>query len=509
MSYKGSNKRIVKNTLMLYIRMILIMFITLYTSRVVLEVLGIEDYGIYNIVGGLVVTFSLLTNSLSSVGARYITFHLGSGDFDKLKSVYSNTVNIQIYLSLVIIVVAESLGLWFLNSKLNIPENRMYAANWVYQFSVLTFVARLLTVPYNSMIIAHERMSIYAYISIVEVLMQLGIVYLLLFVKTDSLILYSSLTFGVSVFILVSYYLYCKRQFEECCFSTRIEKALFKEMASFAGWNFIGMASGVLRNQGVDIIVNLFFGVTISAARGIANQVSTAITKFSQSFTTAINPQITKSYATGDYERLHFLIFQGSRFTYYLLFIISFPIIIEAPYILKLWLKDVPEYSVIFTRLQVILSLITCLSQTNITAMLATGDIKKYQIVVGLVSLLNFPLSYVFLKLGCSAFSTYLVAIGVELCCLYARFYISKQLVGIDFSSFVHKVGGRVVVVTLFSTILPFILNIYLDTGIIKMVIVCIMSFFWSSLIIFILGLQNHERVMVIDKVKKKLKKSL
>ena len=487
---------------MLYIRMILIMVVTLYTSRIVLQALGIEDYGIYNIVGGLVVTFSLLTNSLSSVGARFITYHLGSGEFEKLKSVYSNTVNIQLYISACIIIVAETLGLWFLNCKLNIPIDRMSAANWVYQFTVLTFILKLLYVPYNSLIVAHEKMTVYAYISILEVFFQLGVVYLLLYVRTDSLILYSVLTFLVSAIILSVYHLYSKKKFEECQYSRKIEKKLFKEMASFAGWNIIGTSAGVLRNQGVDIIVNLFYGVTINAARGIANQVNVAVTRFTQNFITAINPQITKSYAARDFDRLHSLVLQGSRFSFYLLLIISLPILIETPYILKLWLNNVPEYSATFTRLQILVSLVASLSMTNITAMLATGNIKKYQIVVGCVSLLNFPISYIVLALGGNASSTYIIAIIVEFLCLLARFKISKSLIGLGFGDFISKVGCRIIAVSLLCPLIPILIHVILPTDIKELVIVTFSSVVWSLIIILCVGLRMSERKMLMTKLK-------
>ncbi len=502
MYINNDNKRIVKNTLMLYVRMVLIMIITLYTSRIVIEALGIEDYGIYNIVGGLVVAFSLLTNSLSSVGARFITYHLGCGEFEKLRSVYSNTVNIQLYISIIIIIVAETIGLWFLNYKLNIPEHRIYAANWVYQFSVLTFIVKLLYVPYNSLIIAHEKMSVYAYVSIIEAFFQLVIVFLLLFIKTDSLILYSIFTFVASVLVWILYHCYCRKQFDECRYSIKLEKKIFKDMASFAGWNVIGTSAGVLRNQGVDIIVNLFFGVTINAARGISNQVNVAVTRFTQNFVTAINPQITKSYALGDYDRLHSLVLQGAKFSYYLLLFISLPIIIEAPYILKIWLTDVPEHSAAFTRLQIIVSLIASLSMTNITAMLATGNIKKYQIIVGCISLLNFPISYFALAMGFNAASTYIVAIFIEILCLIARFYMSKKLIGLGFRKFFQQVGFRILFISLLCPIVPLLVSLMMCTGFVELVTVCSVSFLSSAIIIMLVGLRKNEKDMIVGKIK-------
>ena len=389
----GNNKRIAKNTLLLYFRMIFMMAVSLYTSRVVLNTLGVEDFGIYNVIGGVVAMFSVISGGLSAAISRYITFELGQGNTAKLKSVFSSSVTIQIGLALLIFVLAEIGGVWFLNEKMNLPESRIGAANWVLQCSILTFMVNLISVPYNAAIIAHERMQAFAYISIIEVVLKLLIVYILVIFSFDKLKLYGILLLAVACVIRIAYGIYCKRNFKECTYHFTFNKALLKEMMGFAGWNFIGAFAGVLRDQGVNIVINLFCGPVINAARAIAFQVNVAVNGFATNFMTAINPQITKSYASGDYLYMLTLVQSGARFSFYLLLLLSLPIIIETNTILTLWLKNVPEYTVIFVRLVLVFAMCEVLSGTQITALQATGNIRNYQIVVGSLQLLNLPIA--------------------------------------------------------------------------------------------------------------------
>lgn len=497
----ANNKRIAKNTLMLYIRMFLMMAITLYTSRVILEALGVEDFGIYNVVGGIVVSFSILTNALSGAATRFITFGLGKGDLKKLKDIFSTSVNIQIYLSIIIVILTEIIGVWFLNTQMNIPQERMEAANWVFQFSILTFAIKLINVPYNALIIAHERMSFYAYVSILEVALQLGIVYLLILTPNDKLTTYGFLTMLVSICIFFIYFIFCRIKFSECRYSVRFNKATFKEMAGFAGWNFIGSAAGILRNNGVDILVNIFFGVTLNAARGIALQANNAITKFTQGFMTALKPQITISYAQNDTKRFHFLINQGTKLSYYLMLLIALPVILEMDVILKLWLKNVPEYATLFAQLIIIDATIIGLSQTLMTAVQATGNVKKYQIIVGSLNLLNFPICFLFFKFGFEAYSTYLIGIGIEICCLYARLRLCKQLIKLDIKTFLKDVILNISTVTIIATIIPIIfINIQVPS-LHRLIFTTLITLACTSLTIYKLGLNQAERTFVKTKI--------
>ena len=347
----SNTHRIAKNTVMLYMRTLLTMFVSLYTSRVVLRALGIMDYGVYNAVGSTVAMFSVLSGSLSSAISRFITFELGRGNIAKLKRVFSTAIIVQLILALVIVLVAETIGLWFLNHKMVIPPERLLAARWVYQFSIITFVVGLISVPYNAAIIAHEKMATFAYIGIFEALAKLGVAFAISTAQCDRLILYGLLLMGIAVTVRFIYGVYCKRRFEECTYRFVYDKGLLKEMTSFAGWNFIGASSAVLRDQGGNIILNIFGGAAVNAARGFAIQISTAIQSFVQNFMTALNPQITKSYANGNHEYMMSLIFRGARFSYYILLLLSLPVIINADYILRLWLVDVPDHTTAFVQL--------------------------------------------------------------------------------------------------------------------------------------------------------------
>lgn len=484
--------------------MVVMMIITLYTSRVVLAVLGVEDYGIYNVIGGVVATFSLVTQALSSAITRYITFGLGKGDITKLREIFSTSLNLQLYLSIIVIILAETVGVWFLNRHLNIPEARMTAANWVLQFTIAIFVIRLLIVPYNSLIIAHEKMSFYAYFSIVEAVLQLLIVYLLKLATVDKLSAYGFLSMVVVLIVFFSYFIYCKRNFRECCYSIKVRKETFKEMTGFAGWTFIGTSAGILKGYGVDIIVNMFFGVTLNAARGIASQINTAVSKFVQSFTIAINPQITKSYAQNDLDRMHFLIKTGTRFSFYLILFIALPLIFEMKLVLRIWLGNVPEWALQFSRLQLIESIIASLSTLLIYAVQATGKIKYYQIVVGCINLCNFPISLLLLYLGYPATVTYIVAIVIEMFCLFARLNFCRKLVLLKIKDFTKEVILRVSIVTLISIIAPIVIINVMDPGYKRLIINIIITMSVTAATVYILGLRSKER----DYIKKFLKGS-
>ena len=332
----ANNKRIAKNTLLLYFRMLFMMAVSLYTSRVVLNALGVEDFGIYNVVGGVVAMFSMLSGSLSAAITRFITYELGKGNQENLKKIFSSSVTIQIGLAILIIVVAEAIGVWFLNMKMNIPDVRITAANWVFQFSILTFAVNLISVPYNASIIAHERMSAFAYISILEAIGKLAIVFLIVISPMDKLIFYAILMCAVALIVRLAYGVYCKRHFEECTYHFIFDRDLLKHMFGFAGWNFIGATSAVLRDQGGNVVINLFCGPAANAARGIAFQVNNAISGFVTNFMTALNPQITKSYAAGDRKYMMTLIFQGARLSFYMLLLLSLPVLINTHYILSL-----------------------------------------------------------------------------------------------------------------------------------------------------------------------------
>lgn len=497
-----NNQRIAKNTLLLYIRMLFMMVISLYTSRVILNSLGVEDFGIYNVVGGVVAMFSLLSGSLSASISRFITYELGKGNEENLNRIFSSAVTIQLGLAIVIIILAESVGLWFLNVKMNIPEVRMIAANWVFQFSILTFAISLISVPYNASIIAHEQMSAFAYISILEVVGKLVVAFLIMLSSVDKLILYSILIFGISLLVRFAYSFYCKKHFSECTYHLVFDKQLLKKMFGFAGWNFIGASSAVLRDQGGNIVINLFFGPAVNAARGIAFQVNTAVQGFVINFMTALNPQITKSYASDDREYMMTLIYQGARLSFYMLLILSLPILVNTHYILTIWLKLVPEHTVLFVQLVLIFAMSESISQPLITAMLATGNIRNYQIVVGGLQMLNLPISYILLCFGFIPEVVLIVAIIISQCCLAARLFFLRGMIQLSAITYIKKVYFNVIIVSIISAIIPLMIANYIDESFTNFILLCLISLVSTFIAIFYVGCNTSERMFVLLKIK-------
>ena len=498
-----NNKRIAKNTLLLYFRMLFMMVVSLYTSRVILNALGVEDFGIYNVVGGVVAMFSVISGSLSAAISRFITYELGKGDQSKLNKIFSASVTIQLLLSLIIVILIESVGVWFLNAKMTIPVARMTAANWVLQFSIVTFVINLISVPYNAAIIAHEKMSAFAYISILEAVCKLAIAFLIMVSPMDKLIFYAILMCVVSIIVRFTYGHYCKKHFTECTYHFHWDKDILMKMFGFAGWNFIGASSAVLRDQGGNIVLNMFFGPSVNAARGIANQVNSAITGFVQNFMTALNPQITKSYASGDREYMMALIFQGARLSFYMLLLLSLPVLINTHYILVIWLKLVPEHAVLFVQLILVFAMCESISNPLVTAMLATGKIRNYQLVVGGLQLLNLPLSYLCLRLGYIPESVLLVAIAISLCCLAARLYMLRSMIGLSSILYMRKVFLNVLLVTICSMILPFGLANYVDENFFSFILVSLVAIASTIVVEYYIGCNKSERAFVVDKLNK------
>lgn len=498
-----NNRRIAKNTLLLYFRMLFMMVVSLYTSRVVLNSLGVEDFGIYNVVGGVVAMFSVISGTLSAAISRFITYELGKENQKKLNKIFSASVTIQLLLSLIIVILIESVGIWFLNEKMTIPLERMDSANWVLQFSVITFVINLISVPYNAAIIAHEKMSAFAYISILEAICKLAIAFFIMISHIDKLIFYAILMCLVSIIVRFTYGHYCKKHFEECTYHFHWDKEILKNMFGFAGWNFIGASSAVLRDQGGNIILNIYFGPSVNAARSIANQVNGAIIGFVQNFMTALNPQITKSYASNDRGYMMALIFQGARLSFYMLLLLSLPVLINTHYILVIWLKLVPEHAVLFVQLILIFAMSESISNPLITAMLATGKIRNYQIVVGAFQILNLPISYICLELGCIPESVLVVAIFISQICLAARLYMLRGLIGLSSKQYLKKVYFNILIVTFFSLIIPCILRRYMNDTFFAFVLITLTSLVCTLIVIYYIGCNRDERAFVFSKFSK------
>lgn len=502
----ANSKRIAKNTLLLYVRMILLMLISLYTSRIILNTLGVSDFGIYNAVGGVVAMFSILSSSLSTAISRYITFELGRKDYDRLKKIFSTAINVQCLMAIAIIIIIEIVGIWFLNYKMNIPQERLDAANWVMHCSILVFAVNLISVPYNACIIAHEKMGAFAYISIVEATLKLLIVYALYVSPFDKLKTYAVLMLCVALIIRGIYGIYCKRHFIECTYHFVNDKALLKEMTSFAGWSFFGNAAWMFNTQGVNILINMFFGVTFNAARGIATQVESAVMQFVNNFMTALNPQITKSYAAGDLDYMHTIICRGAKYSFFLMFLFALPICLEAREVLSLWLKIVPPYSIIFVRLTFLTAAATMLGNTLYTAQFATGNIKKYQITITIWGLWVFPLTWLAYKCGMPAATTYIIYFMIYFILIFVRIRLVKDLIKMPWEMYIKNVLFRVAIVVMTSSILPVFIVASMKEGVLRLILTCIASLACTAASIYYLGMAMNERATAIQLIKSKLK---
>lgn len=490
-----NTKRIAKNTLMLYVRMLFMMFLGLFTSRIVLAALGENDYGVYNVIGGVVSMFSIMSGALNAAVSRFITFEMGKGEGARLNKVYSTAVTIQIILALAVVLVAEPVGLWFIDNKMTIDPSRIPAAIWVLHFSLLAFVINLLSVPQMASITAHEKMSAYAMIGILDGVLRFSVALLISRSSYDRLIYYAMLM-AVSVLIVrLAYGIYCRRHFPECRYCPVFDGSLMKEMFSFAGWNFIGVTAGVLRDHGGNILVNIFSGsVVVNASRGVALQLSNAVQSFVTNFMTAVNPQITKSYAAGDKEYMFSLMRKSSRMAFYLLFIIALPVLFNMDAILSFWLDEVPEMSSRFARLFLILALSESLSGPLLTGTLATGKIRNYQILVGGLIMLNFPVSYLFLKAGAPPESTVVISIVISQICLFARLYMLNRLTGFPVRNYLIRVWLNVLKVTAAAVAVSFVFDRFMPSGLagtVLSIVICVAS---AATMILFLGCSSSER---------------
>ncbi len=501
MSNSQDNKRIAKNTLMLYFRMLFTMSVSLYTSRIVLNTLGVSDYGIYNVVGGVITMFTFLNGAMASATQRYLNFGLAKNDLNWTKSIFRTAMQIHIMIALVILLLAETVGLWFVMNKLVIPADRITAAMWVYQFSVITCMVSIISLPYNADIIAHERMNAFAYISIMDVTIKLLLVYLIQIVETDKLILYALFFLFVQLLDQAIYNFYCKHHFPEVNFSFKYNKVLFKEMSSFAGWSLWGNIAGILFTQGVNILLNIFFGPTVNAARGVAVQVQSVISGFVVNIQMALNPQITKSYAKADLNRMHSLMFASSKFCFFMLFLIVLPLSIEAKDVLTFWLKIVPDHTVWFLRLIIFVMLTETLANPYIIANQATGKVKIYQAVCGGLLLLIVPIAYLVLKLGGSPESVFIVHGCIAIVTQIARVYLMRNLINISIGLYLRKIILPILSVALLSPILPIIVHNNVDDGLLHFLIVCLISIVSVILSSYYLGLSALERTVVQNKV--------
>lgn len=502
-----NNKRIAKNTLFLYFRMILTMSVGLYTSRLVLDELGVVDYGIYGLVGGIVSMFAFLNSAMASATQRYLSFDIGKKDWDRLQKTFNATLNIHILIAIVIFILAETIGLWFVNTQLEIPEERMYAANWVYHFSIFAFILNVIQVPYNALLFAREHMSVYAYISILETVLKLAIVLFLVQADSDKLILYSILTFGVAFVIRMTYQIYCRKRFPESKYKFYWNKAYYKELMSYSGWNLFGNIAAVARSQGSNILLNIFFGPVLNAAYGITIMVQGIIGNFVSNFQVAVNPQIVKNYAAGEKQASLNLMYKSSKFSFFGMLILVVPLLVNLEYVMNLWLKEVPTYAIEFIQLALIYSLIETLSNPLMIGAQATGKIKWYQIIIGTFIFLIFPINYLIFSLNNNPLNLYYVFIANSLVALLFRIFFLRKMMSLNLLHYFYKVVIPIILVSFTIFIIIQNTSFLKTTDFINLILNSALIATTILVIIALLGSTKGERRIGIQFLQSKLMK--
>lgn len=503
-----NNKRIAKNTLALYFRSFITMIVGLYTGRVMLQALGVDNYGINNVVGGIVAMSSLITSTMSQAISRYITYALGKGDESNLKSMFSTSVNAQTLMSFIVVIILEIFGMWFLKVCANIPEGREIAAIWVFQCSLMCLVIGLISSSYNSLIVAHEKMRIYAYVSVADAVFRLAICFAIMSFGGDRLILFAILHVAIVLSIQLFYAWYCGKHFEEAHYSIkRFDKQLLKELTVFGGWNLLNSGAYTFATQGVNMLINSFFGVAFNAARGLAIQVNAAVQNFVGNFTVAFSPQITKSYAGGDLVYAVRLSNQGTKFAWLMMFIFIVPIFCEADFILKLWLGKVPEWTTLFLRFSLFESLAVTSGQNLFRLIQADGRVKKYTIHAAITAGLVFPLTWIVYFFGAPVWSSYVIFILIFLLLNIVRLYNIKKLMEFSVRRFLYDVIVPCFIVSITSFVVPMILCYFIQPSYLRLIINVPVCIIWTLLCCLLFGLSRNERLFMWSKSKGIIKK--
>jgi len=485
------------------------MAVTLYTSRVVLNALGVEDYGIYNVVGGVVIMMAFINNAMTTATQRFLTFELGKENKQGVKEAFNTSIIIHFAIALFVLLLSETIGLWFFNTQLNIPAVRMKAAFWVYQISIISCIINIISIPYNAAITAYERMSAFAWISLFDAGGRLLTAFVLMSINGDKLVWYAVFVCIVQIFIRIIYGWYCKKNFSELEFSLVWDKAYFKKVVSFSGWSIIGSLSVVFSSQGLNILLNIFFGPVANAAKGIADQIQSAVSLFYMNFQQAVNPQITKSYAAGDINYMHKLIFSSSRLSYFIVLLLALPVFFETEYILNLWLKTVPDNTVIFTRLSMIICAISALANPLITGNYATGKIKTQLLTVGVINCMVLPLAWLWLKAGGDQKVVFLSLIIVTVTAFIVRLYIVKRQLRFSLWNYIYNCLLPLIGVTIISITFIWGFNyLLLESSLIKLVCIILLSLFILSVSVWFLGITKDERYLVQNYLCIILKKS-
>lgn len=497
------NKKIAKNTIALYFRTFLTMIVGIYTSRVLIEALGIEDYGINAVVGGIIGMSSLITATISQAISRYLTYSLGQGEVEKLNNVFSTAINAQIIIAFIAVVFLEIIGVWFLNSEANIPQGRMEAANWLMQCSIIILVIGLVSSPLSALIVAHERMNIYAYTSIADAVLKLLLCFILILWNKDRLILFGVLNVFISVTMFLFYFWYVRRNIEGGHYYPRkLDKSLLKELTAFSSWNMFSQVSWTLNTQGISMLINVFFGVIYNAAQGVAMVVNGCVENFVSSFMMAFNPQIIKTYASKDYSTCYLLVNRGCRFSWMLMLVFVIPIFIEADMILSIWLKEVPDLASLFLRFVLISALSLKLSEPLHTLIQADGKIKRYALHTSIYGLTIFPITWILYKNGAPVWTTYIVTIAVRSFTPILRLYHLNRLTTYPWRSFVGEVALPCMTILIVAFILPTLLTVIWEDSIVRALVLCPVSVLWTATVCAIIGLTKHEREFFWNKTK-------
>lgn len=505
---REDSKRVAKNTLILYGRMMIMTLIGLYTSRIALQVLGIDNYGINNVVGGFLSMFTIISTTMTSAASRFVTVELGHDDHVRRQKVFATTVSVMMILGLFMVILIESIGLWFVNNKLNIPVERLWAANWVLHFAAVGTFITLYMVPYNASIIAHEKMSAFAYLSILDAIFKLAICVVIYYAPYDKLVTYAALGFITSIFMELLYWGYCKKHFEECRYNFTLQKNIFKEIWSFATWNFFGQASWILNTQGINLLINIFFGVSFNAARGIAEQVNQKINQFVSGFMMSLTPQITKSYASGNKKYAYKLACRGARFSFYIMFVLALPIMLESRQVLELWLGTPPQYADIFVVWTILSTLIIILGSTLVTLQFAHGNIKKYELIMTSIDCFTFPAIWWLFKLGAPVVTAYIVFVISYWCLIFVRFWIVHESTGIPARMYLYGVILRCHVIGALSAVIPIIMLFIMPPSFLRLVAITITSLLISSIMVYYAGLDREEQLLIKNQFKKRIHKS-
>ncbi len=508
-SVHNKTKRIAKNTVLLYLRSLISLFISLYTSRLVLKGLGVDDYGVYGVVGGFVSMFSVVASSLRGAVSRFINFAMGKGDLEEQKNTFSLSLTIMAILSSIVILLTETVGLWFLHNRMNIPPDRVSAAFWCFQFSVLSAVSSFLVISFTSSIIAHEKMGVFAYIDVGEVVLKFFVALLITFSpgNLDKLVLYAALLLTITLTKQMISRIYAMKHFEECRIKWYWEKNKFIEMFSYAGWSYLGKTTESFAGQGVNMVINVVFGPAVNAARSLGFTVVHAMQIFVNNFTMAIWPQVTQSYASGDYDYMKQLIFRGSKFSCFIMWMIILPLMLETEFVVRLWLGEYPDYTIIFIRLSLICNIISTFQIILGMGIKATGKIQWMQISVSILEVFLFITAYLLLHHGFSPEWVYYVSVVFSTLKVLVLWGISKRQLGVSTSDFIRSVVWPAIIVFVVSSCIPVVLRIYMPEGWLRFLTVLFISLGTSAISILYLGCIPSERKMLIDLVLSKVRK--